>query len=351
MNLLQLPLIRRSLTAIATTMVVAGLAAVAAAEEDASGEQTYSNQFYVGIGAGISRVHPDSDTGFITVGEPLSTGYSLAVGYDFSRWLSLEVYGADLGEAAIDFMGQEVGDVAYQVFGASLLGTFYRSGGKLGFDSSKGSRKGLSLYGRVGIGTINTQTDLDYRRDNPQHVAFGIGMEYGMRNGFSVRGELMSYDTDAQLLQVALVKRFGGTADQRTRSPNIKPKPVADPKPAPPKPAPAPPAVLPNTYFAFDKHNLTAEARQTVTTIANLLGDIEGLIVVEGHADTTGPVNYNQALSERRANSVRDALVAQGIDANRLLVKGYGEKRPAAFNDTAEGRAKNRRVEVTLRAQ
>ena len=53
----------------------------------------------------------------------------------------------------------------------------------------------------------------------------------------------------------------------------------------------------------------------------------------------------------RRANSVRDALVSRGISADRLSVRGFGERQPAATNSTSEGRALNRRVEVTLRAQ
>jgi len=268
-------------------MIVVGLHAAAFADEveptNSSSTTTYTNQFYIALGAGISRVYPEDECPCIAVGEPLSGGVSLAIGYDFARWLSAEAYIADLGSSSIDFFDQDVGDVDYQVFGASLLATFYRSDSGFGFNNnSAAGRKGLSLYGRVGVGGLETTTDLDFRRDHPQHVAFGLGMEYGMNRGFSVRGELISFDTDAQLLQVSLVKRFGG----KRRSGSVQN--VAAPVIAAPDETPksavvvAPGADLPKTYFAFDQHELTPEANGTVARIASILKEIEGTIQIDG---------------------------------------------------------------------
>jgi len=117
---------------------------------------------------------------------------------------------------------------------------------------------------------------------------------------------------------------------------NVEPTPVApEVLETPVAPEVAIPASLPKTYFEFDQHTLTADAKATVNDIASLLRDIDGLVVVEGHADFTGTEAYNQALSVRRANSVRDELAAQGIDPARFQVRGYGETRPAAGNATA----------------
>ena len=69
---------------------------------------------------------------------------------------------------------------------------------------------------------------------------------------------------------------------------------------------------------------------------------------IEGHTDSVGSKATNQKLSERRANAVRDYLIANGIDANRLTAAGYGEDKPIASNATRAGRAENRRVEVNL---
>jgi OOP family OmpA-OmpF porin len=71
-------------------------------------------------------------------------------------------------------------------------------------------------------------------------------------------------------------------------------------------------------------------------------------IQIEGHTDSQGPAEYNLALSERRAQAVKDLLVENGISANRLSIKGFGESLPLATNDTPEGRAENRRVTYTV---
>jgi OOP family OmpA-OmpF porin len=72
------------------------------------------------------------------------------------------------------------------------------------------------------------------------------------------------------------------------------------------------------------------------------------VVEVAGHTDSTGSETYNQGLSERRANSVKDYLTSQGVTATRLSAKGYGEAQPVASNDTKEGRAENRRVELIV---
>jgi outer membrane protein OmpA-like peptidoglycan-associated protein len=69
---------------------------------------------------------------------------------------------------------------------------------------------------------------------------------------------------------------------------------------------------------------------------------------IEGHTDSTGSPDYNQGLSERRAASVRDFLAGQGIDWQRMMSVGYGLTRPVGDNATAQGRAKNRRVEIVI---
>ncbi len=72
------------------------------------------------------------------------------------------------------------------------------------------------------------------------------------------------------------------------------------------------------------------------------------IITIEGHTDSSGSDSYNMQLSERRAMSVRNYLVQRGIAASRIRVTGYGKDRPVASNSTAEGRRKNRRVEIRI---
>ena len=71
-------------------------------------------------------------------------------------------------------------------------------------------------------------------------------------------------------------------------------------------------------------------------------------VSLSGHTDNVGTEAYNQALSERRVNSVKDYVVKKGVDASRVAGQGFGESKPIADNKTREGRAKNRRVEIKV---
>ena len=107
--------------------------------------------------------------------------------------------------------------------------------------------------------------------------------------------------------------------------------------------------VFRNFNFGFDKYKITDEMTPALTEAAALLEDYPNLkVLVGGHTDSTGPEAYNQGLSERRAKSVADWLAENGIPADRLIVKGYGESNPKYDNNTKEGRKLNRRVEIDV---
>ena len=130
------------------------------------------------------------------------------------------------------------------------------------------------------------------------------------------------------------------------------PAAAAPAKPAAPV-APAPTAVKvtfeTDTFFAFDKSVLQPAGKAKLEDLVSKLQgtDIE-VIVATGHTDSTGTDAYNQKLSMRRANAVKAFLVSKGLPAERVFTEGKGEKQPVASNKTAEGRAKNRRVEVEV---
>lgn len=132
------------------------------------------------------------------------------------------------------------------------------------------------------------------------------------------------------------------------------PEPVAQPEPEPmPEPAPAPaptfePVVLDSEVtFAFDSSEIREGAYRELDQVANTLRENPDMRVrIEGHTDHVGSAEYNQGLSQRRAESVRDFLVSRGISQNRMTTVGHGEERPVATNETDEGRAQNRRVEI-----
>lgn len=104
-----------------------------------------------------------------------------------------------------------------------------------------------------------------------------------------------------------------------------------------------------NVLFDFNMATLRPEAREKLAKLAGIVLATPGLrLSVEGHADAIGSDEYNQKLSERRAGSVRDYLVGQGVDGASVTARGFGESQPIASNETAEGRQQNRRVEIVV---
>lgn len=131
-------------------------------------------------------------------------------------------------------------------------------------------------------------------------------------------------------------------------TPVVQETPQQQPAPAP-KPAPVRRELLTlrGAAFEFDKSTLTALAKDTLSQVAATLRNFpDAKIEIQGHTDWIGSEAYNQALSERRANAVRDYLISIGIAGSRITALGHGETRPVATNETAAGRAENRRVVI-----
>ena len=168
---------------------------------------------------------------------------------------------------------------------------------------------------------------------------------------------------------MAMLAEARGLAQQAALAkapPKPAPAPMAaaappKPKPAPAKVAPAPPqpkpvAVAPppkriiiyqKPTFGFDSAELSPEAQTVLDEQAVVMEkDPKLQLIITGYTDSIGPEEYNQGLSERRANAAKEYLVSKGVAADRLKAMGYGETRPIASNDTKEGRAQNRRIEL-----
>jgi OOP family OmpA-OmpF porin len=104
-----------------------------------------------------------------------------------------------------------------------------------------------------------------------------------------------------------------------------------------------------NIRFDFDKSDIKNEYADEINEAVDFLKKNSSLkTVVEGHTDSVGTHEYNYKLSDRRANRVAQALMAKGIDERRIFAKGFGKTIPIASNKTAEGRAKNRRVDISF---
>jgi OOP family OmpA-OmpF porin len=104
-----------------------------------------------------------------------------------------------------------------------------------------------------------------------------------------------------------------------------------------------------DAYFDFNKSVLKPAGKAKIDdeVIAPMKQHPNLRAEVDGYTDSIGSDAYNMKLSERRANAVRDYMVSRGVDPSRIMTKGFGKSNPVASNSTKEGRAQNRRVEVT----
>ena len=140
----------------------------------------------------------------------------------------------------------------------------------------------------------------------------------------------------------------------------VAPAPAPAPAPVAPAPAPAPVPVAPvpssekvtyaaDAFFDFNKADLKPEAKTKLDDLVSKTKEINlEVIIAVGHTDSVGTDAYNDKLSVRRAESIKTYLTSKGLEANRVYTEGKGKKQPVADNKTAEGRAKNRRVEIEV---
>lgn len=331
-------------------------------------DDNFNKRFYVGGGVGLSDLQPESPVESLRISDGKDVGLHLGVGFDVNRFLSVEAYAATLGQAEVEFLGADAGDVDYTVFGLSAVGYLFnsRSGLVLGDEDMTGlfRRQGASVYGRIGFGHMqNDSSRVNYKRVHPNHAAVGLGVEYGFNNGLALRSEIMSLDTDAQYFNVGILKRFGKSGAALPIAAAALPIAAADLPVAAEQniePAAALPALSviepikfkavqsPFIYFEVDGSTLSPESAQKLDEFAVLLADNDLELRVEGHTDWLAAEAYNMSLSERRAETVANYLVSKGIQRQRLSSVGYGETRPISSNNTDEGRALNRRAEIIL---
>ncbi len=132
-------------------------------------------------------------------------------------------------------------------------------------------------------------------------------------------------------------------------TPVVAPKPVEAPKPAP-QPVKVAITIQAEALFDSDKSVLKPDGKKSIDDAIGKMKSVNvEMVIATGHTDSVGTDAYNQKLSERRATTVKEYMVSQGITAAKVTTLGKGETQPVASNKTADGRAKNRRVDIEFK--
>lgn len=302
--------------------------------------------------------------------------YGFAIGKELGPFLNLEL------NASWSHLNNRPG---FAPFGrVNPFGPFggYGGGGHLGlFDISLDAlgilnRGGFfAPYGVLGVGLIRDVYSSPFGDATHFAPELGIGAYVNLwenndgTQGFSLRPEIKArWDNPGGGIQyfnrdfvdyvatLGFQFSFGGTPPEHHEETYYRapPPPVTQAPPPPPAPAPAPaPSVLPahgqvtltGVTFAHNSARLTSTSDAVLDEMATGLIANPGLkIEIQGHTDSTGSAAYNQRLSQRRADAVREYLIDHGVNADQVVARGYGESEPIESNSTAAGRAANRRV-------
>jgi OOP family OmpA-OmpF porin len=215
---------------------------------------------------------------------------------------------------------------------------------------------GLRPYVSGGFGHQSIGDADSSGRNHSTLAIAGAGAKYYFTDMFYARAGVEALynidqaDTEWQA-GVGVGLNFGGNANRPVAVVEAAPAPVAEP--APVEEAPQVVRVELDVKFDFDKTAVKEESYGDIKNLADFMNQYpQTSTTVEGHTDAVGTDAYNQKLSERRANAVRNVLVNQyGVGAERVSSVGYGESHPVADNATEAGRAINRRVEAQVEAQ
>ncbi len=312
--------------------------------------------WYAGAGLGITHVDPEGQAGGWSTNDDSDSGWKVFAGYQFKPRWSVELSYVDGGEAGLGnvdpALEQLIPDASIDYSTPSLMAVRW-------LNTQQSDWNAFLKLGLSAISNSASDSRIPYEKQTDVQLAAGLGAQLKFRQRFFVRGDIDLYDRDHYYAGIALGGFFGGER-------KMIPAPVAyEPPPSPPqstpvaKPAPAaePEAValvckettmvLDNVTFETNSDRLTPASRDILTdVVGTLLAAPDDRVLVHAHTDSRGADAYNMGLSIRRAKSVVDFLIAGGVSEERLEFEGLGETQPVADNQTARGRALNRRVEM-----
>ncbi|WP_194437059.1 OmpA family protein [Vibrio fluminensis] len=286
---------------------------------------------YVGLKAGYSWLDDECKSGF-TCDDNDSGSLGVFGGYEFYDFLSLE--------AGYDYLGKFTGaGLPNDSVDAFTLAP------KLSF----GITDAIDIYGKFGGAYVN------YGDKSDESFLGAVGLEFAGSENTSVRLEyqaLTDINNDvtrafANTASLGFVYRFGGNDEpEQVVEEEVMVEEVVET------------VVMTKTFdatlldtetFALNSSKLKPGSESKLDELVQLLNQYpQAQVEIVGYTDSSGAAEYNQKLSEKRAQSVAAMLADRGVDSSRMSVSGEGENNPIASNETSEGRSQNRRVEISV---
>lgn len=216
----------------------------------------------------------------------------------------------------------------------------------------------ISLYGKVGGAYV------DYGSEHDWSYLGAAGLEFDSHQNVTVRLEyqaLTDMNNDivrakANTATLGVVYKFGGQNEAAPAPVVVEEEPMVEEEPVvAEEPVVEEPTVnvfetqMDTSNFAFNSAELKPESAEQLNELVSFMNEYpQSHVVIVGYTDSSGAAAYNQKLSEQRADAVANVLLDKGIDSSRISASGEGENNPIADNSTAEGRAMNRRVEISV---
>ena len=368
-------------------LAVAGLVSIETFAEQSRGceirgsrdtnQATFKSCWYSGIGYGLSHLNPDANNTTWDITGKDDVGWLVYGGYHFKpKWFAEFAY-HDMGEVSANDRNpvrNASGSISYKV--PTLMAGYY-------FDLPSLTNHVIpelpfDTFVKLGVAAIDNDASpsiipLD-QRSNVQ-LALGVGAEWRFHQNWKVRTQYESFDIDAQSLNFSVIYIFGGSEKTTRVEPRVmeEAKKVQEKVFTPVKTEVSEPAKfvevkraevkvdraldkkacemfsgsLEGVYFKSGSDQLAEESKAILLETIELLKKYSNLrIEVQAHTDWQGSAVTNQVLSDKRAASVKDYMALNGVSEGRVRSVGYGETQPMADNNSSEGRAKNRRVEL-----